>query len=120
MSDIEPILDGDLNPIDPFRYCVHCGVDCYHPWAENGSHDYDPDVEHKPNCPTVTGLYPVTMETLGMRGPDDPYAFGARCMDCGVEFKLGDTYALRRISEDGFEVVCVGCRVLNPEAVDAD
>src|SRR5262249_21779687 len=64
MGDIEPILDRDLHPVDPFRYCAHCGIDCYHPWAENGSHDYDPDVEHK--------------------------------------------------------LVCLGCRVLNPEAVDAD
>ena len=102
---------------DPFRYCAHCGVDCYEPGAEDGSHDYA-DVEHKPDCPSVTGLWPVTMEMLGMRGPDDPYAFGMRCMDCGVEFKLGDVYAHREVAEDVREVVCVGCRVLNPEAPD--
>jgi hypothetical protein len=59
------------------------------------------------------------MESLGMRGPDDPYAYGMICMDCGVEFKLGDVHARRQVEEDVFEVVCLGCRVLNPEGVDA-
>lgn len=104
---------------DPFRYCVYCGADCYEDGAEDFSHDYREDVEHKPDCPSVTGLYPVTMETLGMRGPDDPYAYGAKCMDCGVDFNLGDFYAHRQRESDVFEIVCVGCRVLNPEPSDA-
>lgn len=92
---------------DPFRYCVYCEADCY---ADEPEHDAE--------CPSNTGLYPVTTETLGMRGPDDPYAFGARCMDCGVEFKLGDTYTHREVADDVREMVCVGCRVLNPEPSD--
>lgn len=105
---------------DLFRYCIYCHVDCYREGASDYSYDYDDDVEHKPDCPTITGLYPVTEDTLGMRGYDDPYAVGARCMDCGVEFKFGDFYTLRPREEPGeFEMVCIGCRVLNPAASDA-
>jgi hypothetical protein len=38
------------------------------------------------------------------------------CMDCGSEFEVGDVYAHRQVADDVMEVVCVGCRVLNPEA----
>lgn len=79
------------------------------------------DFEHGPECPSTTGLWPVTAADLGERGPNDPYAHGMICMDCEVAFKVGDLYALRPTDDDDvFEIVCVGCRVLNPEAVDAD
>lgn len=105
---------------DPFRYCVYCGADCYVEWYDGGAPEYADEIAHEPDCATVIGLYPVTPAVLGMRGPDDPYAHGMVCMDCGVEFKVGDVYAHRPTDQrDVFEVVCVGCRVLNPEAVDA-
>lgn len=86
--------------------CVYCGVDC---------DEYEP--EHGPECPSTTGLWPVTESELGMRGPDDPYAHGMVCMDCGAPFAVGDFYALRPTDdEDWFEVVCTGCAVLTVEA----
>lgn len=96
--------DGSSRPSAPFRYCIHCSVDC---------EEYEP--EHGPECPQTTGLWPVTEQELGMRGPNDPYAHGMRCMDCGDEFALGDFYAHRRIEDDVFEVVCVGCAALTIE-----
>lgn len=85
---------------DPFRYCVHCGADCY-----------EDEPEHGPGCPRVTGLWPVTEREL--------QPAGIVCMDCGDEFKVRDVYAHRQTEQDDvFEIVCVGCRVLNPEALD--
>jgi hypothetical protein len=80
--------------------CVYCGVDCK---------EYKP--EHGPECPCTTGLWPVTEEDLGIRGPNDPYAHGMICMDCASVFTVGDLYALRP-SADWFEVVCLGCAAL--------
>lgn len=88
---------------EPFRYCVWCNADCF-----------DDEPEHARDCPQVTSLYPVTEQSLGMRGPDDPYAHGMTCMDCETPFKLGDTYTHRQIEDDVFEVVCLGCSVVNP------
>jgi hypothetical protein len=91
-----------------YRFCVWCNADCE-----------ETDPEHDERCPQTTGLYLVTPGDLGVRGPDDPYAHGMCCMDCGHEFAAGDTYAKRPVSEDVLEIVCVGCRVLNPEGDDA-
>jgi len=101
------IMSGDTSVSgEVFRYCIYCGTDC---------HEDDP--EHGPDCPYTTGLWPVTEKTLGIRGPDDPYAHGMRCMDCGEEFKVGDVYAHRPTEEgDVFEIVCIGCRVLSPDS----
>lgn len=83
---------------DDFRYCIHCAADC---WED--------EPEHGPGCPSVTGLWPITEREL--------QPAGMVCMDCGDEFKVGDTYALRpTATDDIFEIVCLGCRVLNPEA----
>ncbi len=84
--------------------CIYCGVGC---------DEFEP--EHDSECPFTTGLWPVTLEALEMRGPNDPYAHGMVCIDCGSEFKVGDVYTHRQSSYDVYEVVCVGCRVLNPE-----
>lgn len=88
---------------DPHRYCVYCMADCS-----------EGDPEHAADCPSTTGLFPVTGADLGIRGPDDPYAHGMTCMDCGAEFKVGDFYAQRQVESHLFEIVCVGCSVLNP------
>ena len=65
-------------------------------------------------------LHTVTEQDLGIRGPDDPYAHGMVCMDCLVEFAVGDTYTLRQIEDDTFDVVCLGCSVLNPSEYQRD
>lgn len=95
-----------------FRWCVFCKADC---------HADTP--EHAADCPSVTDVWPVTEQLLGIRGPNDPYAHGMRCMGCGDEFKLGDHYT-RRVVEDGdallpgvegaavYEVICLGCAAL--------
>ena len=92
-----------------YTLCIYCGVDC---------EGYN-ESEHSAICPLATGLYLVTPDALGYRGPNDPYAHGMSCMDCGDAFSVGDIYALRVIEGDDvcFEVVCVGCRVLNPAGV---
>lgn len=89
-----------------WRWCIYCQADC---WAD--------EIEHRDDCATNTGLYPV-------RGPDlGPLAhcpecshewrlYGMRCMDCGCEFKEGDITARRWIESDVCEVVCVGCAAL--------
>lgn len=117
---------------DRFRYCVHCGVDCYVAWydEENAEEGFDPsryadDVEHKPDCPSVTGMYPIDKRALSpwAECPECGHGFsvnGMTCMDCGVEFKLGDTYAHRQTKDDMFEVVCTGCALLNPSEMDRE
>lgn len=113
---------------DPFRYCALCGVDCYHadyiePDEGEPRHydpdNYDPDVEHMSDCPSVTGLYPVTAAVLGLvtcPACSHEFGHGMVCMDCGDEFHVGDLFAHRQSAPDICEVVCLGCRVLNPEA----
>ena len=96
---------------DPFRWCA-CGADCY---AD--------EPEHTDECPSVTGVYPVTEQDLGIRGPNDPYAHGMRCMDCEADFKVGDHYTHREVEASNpllpgiegaavYEVVCLGCAAL--------
>lgn len=62
----------------------------------------------------------VSERDLGIRGPNDPYAHGMVCMDCGSAFSVGDTYTHRQTSDDIFEVVCLGCAVLNPSEYQLD
>lgn len=94
---------------DPFRFCVYCRADCY-----------EDEPEHAGDCPSVTNVWPVTEKDLGMRGPDDPYAHGMGCVDCGEQFKVGDSYSLRTVAEadrglPGVQgaavchVICLGC-----------
>lgn len=99
----KPYPPPDANGRDPFRWCIWCNCDCY---------EDEPD--HRFDCPSQTGLRPITPRELGMRGPNDPYAHGMACMDCGTPFRVGDFAAHRSIEDDIYEVVCVGCRVLNP------
>lgn len=99
---------------DPFRYCVHCGADCYLPKDEQ---------EHAADCPVMTNVYPITMCELGMRGPGDPYAHGMCCSECLSPFELGDSYSYRTLQEQSpcdcengclqcapiLEPICLGC-----------
>ena len=86
---------------DPyFSRCVYCDVDCSLP---------EPD--HDPSCPFETNVWPVTAETLGERGPGDPYSRGMRCSDCGSCFEVGDSYSYREVDETNWlvEPICLGC-----------
>lgn len=78
-----------------YRFCIYCSADCF-----------EDEPKHGPGCPTITGLYPTTNQDL---------EWGVTCMDCNTEFKDGDFYAIREIDENVHEVVCIGCRILNPE-----
>lgn len=80
---------------DPdFDTCVHCD--------ESGCEDGT--VEHKPDCPSVTGVYPVL--------PIDVWPEGMLCDRCKVELWPGDSYSLIPIEPQVYEVACVGCAVL--------
>lgn len=95
---------------DRFRWCIYCKADC---WLDAE------DQEHATDCPQTTGVWPVTERDLGIRGPDDPYAHGMKCMDCEADFKVGDHYTHRPIGDHpllpgmdpipGYEVICLGC-----------
>jgi hypothetical protein len=102
-------LPNDFNPLDDkYRYCVYCFADCW-PEPENQ--------RHGPNCPVVTGLFPVMeMERL----PDG--TFGG-CSYCAVPLKLGDVYVL--VNDDTGTVtkgrpttgwvVCLGCAAVGAD-----
>jgi predicted RNA-binding Zn-ribbon protein involved in translation (DUF1610 family) len=99
----------NLQEGDPFRYCVYCNADC----AVDES-------QHSGDCPTVTGLWPVRKEDLGLECPRCGYQHGMRCMDCEAEFKIGDFYIHRELDPGDphlpgvegaaiHEIICVGC-----------
>lgn len=80
-----------------YDVCVYCQA----PGCEDGS------AVHLPDCPSVTGVYPVTRDDVEK---------GMVCTQCGSEFSLDpdeqDTYALLRTERSNiFEVVCLGCKV---------
>lgn len=101
----EPFPPPDADGRDPFRWCIYCGSDC-----EEG------ETDHAPDCPSNTGLYPVSAQDLGMRGPRDPYAHGLCCAECGSELRVGDYRTHQRTERDDvFVTVCVGCQILHPE-----
>ena len=54
---------GTREPVpDMFRFCVYCDADCYD--ADGDALPKD-EVEHRPDCPIVTGLYHVQPEDHG-------------------------------------------------------
>lgn len=96
---------------DLYRWCVHCGADCY---AD--------EPEHAADCPMVTGVYPVREEHFGPKCVHcGKGALGGMCcIDCGAELKGGDHYMHREVDPgdpllpgiEGAsvrEVICVGC-----------
>lgn len=78
------------------RPCVHCGA----AWFGEAF----PDPDHSPECPMVTGLYPVTADDIG-----------CICAGCGAPFKIDGAKVERVVSKHrDFTVVvlvCVGCAV---------
>lgn len=105
--------------IDPYRFCGYCRADC----KPNGI-DEDPDVEHAIDCPSNTGVYPVTEQDFGPKCHHcGKGAFaGPVCMDCKQPLELGDHYMHREIvaadpdaahpwaGAPVYEVICVGCK----------
>ena len=83
-----------MNEDDPFRFCIYCLADCH-----------EPDATHREDCPSNTGLYPVTQAEL------EPH--GMVCMDCEHVFELGEFYVERDIANRVVEVICVGCGALD-------
>lgn len=85
--------------MDPYRFCIWCGVDCY---VE--------DPPHAPSCPQATGLYPVRAADLKPNG--------MRCIDCSTPFEIGEYYIQRPTdTEDVYEIICVGCGASGVEDV---
>lgn len=93
---------------EPFRWCIFCDADC----------DFGELVEHAPECPSSTGIYPVRVhkhcETCSCDG-------AIQCMDCGAELVVGDFYMHRTIVDADpllpgaagasvREVICIGCK----------
>lgn len=80
-------------------HCVHCGVDIE-------------EDDHPEDCPSVTGVYPVT--------PRDCWPAGMLCDRCDTEFWPGDFYSLIQVGSEYdqatsppvYEVACTGCAVL--------
>lgn len=85
---------------DPFRYCVHCGADCY-----------EDDPEHAADCPQSTGVYEVQLEANNKPCEccgyyDDPPML---CSECEEPLYLGDHYTHRQIESDIYEPICLSC-----------
>lgn len=72
-------------PVDPRRFCAYCGAD-----------REEAESEHAADCPSNTGIYPVTEKDLlcccGRPLPEDQRMV---CPDCGVRFEVGDSYTHR-------------------------
>ena len=80
--------------------CRFCGVD-----LEDALGDLAPDDDHASDCPVNTDIWPVEQSDL---------THGLRCMDCKSELAMGDSYTHRRVEFDVYDIVCLGCGVLNP------
>lgn len=110
---------------DPSRYCAFCGVDCYADPPE--AQIYADDVEHAPDCPSVTGLFPVREDDVYQPGPPCDNCghrnyIGMNCAECNAEINVGDHYMLQKTEHDNvFVIVCPGCGILTPtRAIDDD
>jgi hypothetical protein len=84
-----------------YDHCIYCGVDVHL-------------LDHTAECPSMTGLFPVTEQFLGDRC-DNCGAYQRRpaCPICHGPFELGEFYMRRAIAEDIVMPVCVTCGALN-------
>lgn len=86
-----------FDPLDErYRWCIYCNADCW-PEPENQ--------QHKDDCPSVTGLFPVDQEMVDL---------GAECGGgCGHVFQLGEFYMDTQVEQNGPDkscvVACIGC-----------
>jgi hypothetical protein len=104
-----------VSELDPFRYCVYCAADCY-----------EDEPQHKSDCPSITGLFPIRENDLGPKCGNCGYQPGMCCGKCHTPFAIGDFYVNREMGaatqEIGapfpardisdariYEVLCVGC-----------
>lgn len=82
-----------------FDRCIHCNA----PGCESG------EVEHRPDCPSVTGVYPVRLK--------DMWPGGMFCGRCQTPLWPGDQYSHIPLTPEGaavpvVEVACTGCALL--------
>lgn len=88
---LAPTASGD------FDTCVYCKA----PGCEDGT------AEHAPDCPSVTGVFPVTLQEMWPAGP-------AVCEGCGTVLWPGDKYShiALRDAPAVFQLACTGCALL--------
>ncbi len=97
--DLARVLLGMRGPASGgFDTCIYCKA----PGCESG------EAEHKLDCPSVTGVFPVRLQEMWPAGP-------AQCDRCNTKLWPGDSYS--HIEVEGgpvpvFEVACTGCAVL--------
>lgn len=93
-----------IEPSDSdFDTCVECGV----------SGCLEGTAEHRPDCPSVTGVHPVRLKDLWPGGP-------MACLRCGDTLWPGDSYTLIIVGQAEVmgnvvpmgEVACLGCAAL--------
>ena len=124
------MYDGPMGDSDPFRFCIYCAADCY-----------EEDPEHADDCPSTTGVFPVTKRMLvSISAEGELEHSGMRCMDCEDSFAAGDHYTHRHVGRgalafgidedaspadiltaalapgmeeaDVYEIICLGCAAL--------
>jgi hypothetical protein len=89
---LPPAASGD------FDTCIYCKAS----GCETGT------AGHKPDCPRVTGVYPVRLQEMWPAGP-------ATCERCGTTLWPGDSYGHVAISDGHIpvvEIACTGCALL--------
>jgi len=82
------------------RPCLHCG---------NERFDRDLEMEHRPECPSITNLWPVLDQDLADTG-------GFGCLHCDHQFARGEFYTHAPFTDeeghthDGiYVIVCLSC-----------
>lgn len=81
-----------------FDTCIYCEA----PGCETGN------VEHKPDCPSITGVFPVRLQDMWPGGP-------ARCAHCETILWPGDSYSHIQLEGGSIpvaEIACTGCALL--------
>ncbi len=88
--------------MDLFRFCIYCEADCY-----------EEDPEHTDDCPSTTGVFPVTKRMLvSINAEGELEHSGMNCMDCKDSFGVGDHYTHRHAGGNVYDAICLGCAAL--------
>jgi hypothetical protein len=98
--------------MDLYRFCIYCEADCD-----------EEDPEHAVDCPSTTGVFPVTKRMLvSINDEGELEHSGMNCMDCEDSFAAGDHYTHRHVGRgalapgmaeaDVYEVICLGCAAM--------
>lgn len=112
----------EMRDREPFRWCVYCDADVQRPTDEPGVFDADP---HRPDCPSVTGLWPITPKSCGEPCEHCGKRPSPGKCGCGHVFQVGDVYCLVAVDDEDdahgvvpaamfgavrvYERVCVSC-----------